>query len=136
VAKLSPEQEVRQIAQTWAPLFAAAPNRGACGEFDEEHPSREVAAKYMAQPACEWLGCARVGTGAIEDCTPASPAFQKSFAHATVADVAIEKNRAAAKFSNGEVVELVHDPVQSPEDKLAPRWLIVKVGGNAGGMGS
>lgn len=125
------EGRIEQIAETWAPLFAAAPHPGACGEFDEQDPQREVAAKYMAQPACEWLACERVATGPIKNCTPVSLASQESFADAAVEDVAMEGGRAAAKFSNGVAVEFVSDPVEQPEDELAPRWLIVKVGGNA-----
>jgi hypothetical protein len=72
-AKLSPKQEIEQIGNKWAPLFASAPNPGACGEYDELHPYREVAAKYMAQPACEQLVCARVATGPIKNCKPIRP---------------------------------------------------------------
>jgi hypothetical protein len=58
--KPSPElvQALRRDANTWASLFAAK----ACNN------------KYMGQPMCERLG-------------PVSPAFQKSFADATVEDI-------------------------------------------------
>ena len=132
-ATLSPEQEVEQIGNKWAPLFAAAPNPDACAGFDEQDPYREVAAKYMAQPACEQVVCARVPNRPIKNCTPPSSAFQESFADATVQDIAIKGNRAAAKFSNGVAVEFggigrPHDPV----NELGPAWLIDKIGGNAG----
>ena len=86
----------------------------------------------MAQPACEWLGCDRVATGPIKNCEPASPSFQESFAEATVDDVAIKGGRAVAKFSNDEVVKFVYDPPETADEAVAPRWMIVKIGGKAG----
>jgi hypothetical protein len=127
-ATLSPEQKIERTGNKWAPLFAAAPNPEACAEFDELHPYREVAAKYMTQPACEQVVCERVATGPIKNCTPSSSGFQKSFADATVRDVAIKGNRAGAKFANGEAVEFVRDPVS----EFSSDWPIHKIGGNAG----
>jgi hypothetical protein len=138
-AKLSPKQEVEQIGNKWAPLFAVAPNPDACAEFDDQHPSREVAAKYMNQPACEQAACERAGGFAIENCTPSSSGFQESFADATVQDVAVKGDRAAAKFSNGEAVVFVLVEQGVPcSGSACPRgspdrvWLIHKIGGNAG----
>jgi hypothetical protein len=113
-AKLSREQtqELKREANTWASLFADR----ACN-------------RYMGQPICQRLACEREvvsanvrvhGGGRIENCTPLSAAFQKSFADATVEDikriVLIDywKGRplyeAAVKFSNGEVVVFVDVP--------------------------
>jgi len=57
------------------------------------------------------------------NCKPPSDAFRKSFEGATVEDIAIKGDRAAARFSNGEVVEL---------GSVIDGWLIAKLGGNAG----
>jgi hypothetical protein len=131
-ATLSPEQEIERIGNTWAPLFAAAPYHKSCEEWDELHPYREVAAKYMAQPACEWTDCQRI-SGPIENCTPLSLRIQKSFADATVQDVVTKgRHRAAARFSNGVVVAFGAGWGKKQLDKRAPTWLIVKIGGNAG----
>lgn len=129
-AMLSPEEEIERIGNKWAVLYAAAPNPDACAEWDELHPNRDVVAKYMAQPACEQIVCRRVGDRAIENCTPVSRGFQKSFADATVQDVAIKGDRAAARFSNGETVEL--DRVNEHEVRLRGAWWISKVGGTGG----
>jgi hypothetical protein len=67
----------------------------------------------------------------IKNCTPPDSGFQQSFSGATVEDVAIKGKRAAAKFSNGELIVFVHDRVVQPEDELSPRWLIVRLGGDA-----
>ncbi|MGH2992132.1 MAG: inorganic diphosphatase [Solirubrobacterales bacterium] len=61
----------------------------------------------MAQPLCERIACERI-SGPIRNCTPPSSAFRKSFEGATVQDIAIKGDQAAARFSNGEAVELVH----------------------------
>ncbi len=113
-AKLSPEKmhRLKREANTWASLFADR----ACN-------------RYMGQPMCERLDCIREavsanvrvhGGGRIENCTPVSAAFQKSFADATVEDIKrivlvdYWKDRplheAAVKFSNGEVVVFVDVP--------------------------
>ena len=93
LAKPSREQvqALKREANTWARLFS---RRGVCN-------------KYMGQPICVRL-------------TPVSEAFQKSFADATVENIAIKGHiainglagtdgdtrlyLAAVKFSNGEVV--------------------------------
>jgi hypothetical protein len=99
IARLSREQvqELKREANTWASLFAVR----ACN-------------RYMGQPMCERITCNRHGEP-IENCTPVSAAFQKSFADATVEDIKSERivlvgwtdrplYEAAVKFSNGEVV--------------------------------
>ena len=57
----------------------------------------------MTQPACGRLNCEAVG-GPIENCTPATLVFRKSFKDATLEDVAITGGKAAARFSNGETM--------------------------------
>ena len=132
-AKLTPEQEIEQIGNKWAPLFAAAPNPDACAGWDEQHPHREVAAKYMGQPACEQAICERVGNRAIKNCTPLSLRLQNSFADATVQDVVVKGHRAAARFSNGETVQFGGGfEGRTPPDGLPSAWMIDKIGGDAG----
>ncbi len=106
-AKLSREQvqELKRSGNDWASLFAT----DACN-------------RYMGQPMCQRLACVRHFVP-IENCTPVSAAFQKSFADATVEDIRSERIRpsrtdrpyyeAAVKFSNGEVV--VFGGVRGPE---------------------
>lgn len=131
-APLSPEQEIERIGNKWAPLFAAAPHPDTCSEWDQARPYREVAAKYMAQPACERLICQRI-SGPIVNCTPLSPEFKRSFADARVQDIAFRgRHRAAAKFSNGETVEFSGGLDEGRMDPREPPWLILKVGPNAG----
>ena len=91
---LSPEQAVEQTATKWARLFGAK-DPAAC----------EL---YMTQPGCERIKCERVSGIAVRNCTLLSSARRKSFEDATVQDVAIRGNRAAAKLSNGETIELDH----------------------------
>jgi len=57
------------------------------------------------------------------NCKPPSDAFRKSFEGASVQDIAIKGDRAAARFSNGEVVELV---------SVIDGWLIAKFDRKAG----
>jgi hypothetical protein len=54
---------------------------------------------------------------------PPSDAFQKSFEGAKVEDIALKGDRAAARFSNREVVEF---------GSVIDGWLISKLGANAG----
>ena len=125
-ATLTARQEIERIGNKWAPLYAASPSPDPCAGFDEAHPNGEFGAKYVGQPACEHAICERVGHRPIENCTPLPPGYQKSFADARVQLVKIKKGaayRAAARFSNGEVVEFFGD---------GGRWGISKVGGNAG----
>lgn len=84
--------------------------------------------RYMSQPACERLHCVRVGPRPIPSCTPPSPEFRLSFLRARVEDVETRGSRAAARFSNGEVVEL--ERVSANEQDGV--WLIVEWGRSAG----
>jgi hypothetical protein len=93
--RLSAEEDIEQIGNSWAPLFAAG---NAAGCF------------HMTQPACERIACAHVGGSKIPNCTPLTPAFMRSFREATVQDIVIRKGyRAMATFSNRELVEFFGD---------------------------
>jgi len=105
---LTPKQEIKRIGNSWGRLFAAA-DRRAC--------------RYMIQLACERVVCQRLGSGPIPNCTLPSSMFRRSFEDATVQAVVIKGHRAAAKFSNGELVEFYGD---------GGTWSIYKLGGNAG----
>jgi hypothetical protein len=109
-------QRIARTANRWARLFAF---------------SDLADCKYMSQPACERETCTRVGPKVIPNCTLPSPAFRLSFARAKVEEVEGKGDRAAARFSNGEVVEL--ERVSTNElDELDSDWLITKWGRNAG----
>jgi hypothetical protein len=113
VETLPPEGQIELNAGLWARHFAAAADDAAC--------------ELMAsQPACERLACESV-SGPVENCTPPSARFRKSFENAIVQDIVIKGNRAAAKFSNGEAVELEHATGVGEDD-----WGIAKFGGIAG----
>jgi hypothetical protein len=111
-ASLSAWQEIERAGNEWARLFAAG----------DRHWPAPGTCQYMTQPGCERIVCERAGARPIENCTRPSWAFRKSFADATVAAIVIKGRRAAARFSNGETVELLD----------VGEWLIHKVGGNAG----
>jgi hypothetical protein len=100
-----PEWEIERIANRWARVFATYERR----------------CSYMTQPLCERIGCERVGGFKIPNCTPLTTAYRRSFEKARVEEIAIKGERVAARFSNGELIELV-----------GGNWLVHKVGGNAG----
>ncbi len=112
-AFLPQRQRIARTANRWARLFAAADFSANC--------------EYMTQPACEREACVRPGPEPIPNCTRPSPAFRLSFVRAKVEDVEIKGNRAAARFSNGEKVEL--ERVSGNE--LDGVWLIHRWGRNA-----
>jgi hypothetical protein len=114
-ATLSPEQKIERIGNKWALLFASGRDRAAC--------------QYQTQPLCERIACERVGGFRLRNCTPPSLEFRRSFRDATVQDVAIKGDLAAARFSNGEAIELFDDVRGAG---LGDAWWIGKVGGNAG----
>jgi hypothetical protein len=105
---LTPEQEIERIGNNWAPLFAAGQTQSC---------------SYLTQALCERIACVRIGGIKIRNCTPPTSALRKSFAEATVQEIEIKGHRAAARFSNGEVVEFWGD---------RGTWLIDELGGNAG----
>jgi hypothetical protein len=102
-------QEIERNGNRWALLFATSHDGSACN--------------YQVQPLCERIACVRAGGFKIRSCRPPTRAFRISFQGAEVQNIVIRRDRAAARFSNGEFVELV---------RVVDRWLIVKVGGNAG----
>ena len=104
----APFMEIERTANKWASLFAAG--------------SRTC--KLMTQPACERLNCERI-SGPIRNCTPPSSKFRKSFEDATVQDLIVPGDKAAARFSNGETVKLEYDG----HDRV---WRIHKWGRNVG----
>lgn len=120
----SQTQKIELNANEWARLFAAS-DPAACQ-------------RYMAQPACERMDCMRVGNRPIENCTPPSRAFRKSFRGARVEEVAIQdagfgegsqNRRAAVRFSNGRTV-LVMSVGEGPEQGGV--WWIERFQGNPG----
>ena len=89
-------------------------------------PLTFAGAATSLQPALEQLNCQRVGAPKpIPNCTRPSRAYRKSFWDATVQEIAIEGDRAAARFSNGETIELQ----RGGDDR---GWLVDKLGENAG----
>jgi hypothetical protein len=116
-AKVSPEEEIAQIGNKWAPLFAAGDDGASCA--------------YENQPVCERIACERVGHAPIENCTRPSAAFRRSFEDATVQDIAIKGQNAGVKFSNGEVVQFMPwNTVQPPGDGPNPNWVVARIGGD------
>jgi hypothetical protein len=108
-ASPSAEQTIERTGDKWAPLFAA--DKAGC--------------EYMTQAACERINCERPGGRLIQNCTPPSLEFRRSFAGAVVEDIAIRGHRAAARFSNRETVEFT-------EIGVSGSYWIHKIGGNAG----
>jgi hypothetical protein len=110
-ASPGPRELITETANNWARLFATGV---------------EIPPDYMGQPAVEQMNCQRVGAPRpIPNCTRPSRAYRKSFWDATVQEIAIEGDRAAARFSNGETIEL-----QGGGDDRG--WLVDKFGENAG----
>jgi hypothetical protein len=106
-------QRIARTANRWARLFAVSGFSGC---------------EYMTQPACERESCVRVGPKPVPDCKPPSPEFRASFARAKVEEVETKGYRAAARFSNGEVVELE----RVTGDSLVGLWRIIRWGRGAG----
>jgi hypothetical protein len=115
-ASAEDEQQIELIGNQWAPLFAAGRTPGC---------SLGEGLIVLTQPLCERIACERVGGIKVRNCTPPTSAFRNSFAEATVQDIEIKGNppRAAARFSNGEVIELI---------EWGSSWAIAELGGNAG----
>ena len=114
--ELLPETVARELitetASNWARLFASSP--GLCNEY------------MNGQPACEQLMCQRVGAPRpIPNCTPPTQGYAESFRDATIQEIAIKGNRAAARFSNGETIRLHRWP-------NGVDWRVGRIGGDAG----
>jgi hypothetical protein len=103
-------QEIERIGNSWAGLFASF-GGGSC--------------EYQTQPLCERIACTRVSDTKIRNCTPPTRAFRRSFEDATVEDVVLKGGRAAARFSNRELVLFVFATQTGT-------WLVHKLGENAG----
>jgi hypothetical protein len=110
-ASLGARELITEIASNWARLFASSP---------------QIPFGYMAQPVVEQMNCELVGAPSpiLMNCTWPSRAHRLSFRDATVREVAIKGDRAAARFSNGETIEL-----QKVSDS---EWWVDKIGENAG----
>ena len=104
-----PEWEMERTANRWARAFAST-NGGCSG--------------HMTQPLCERIACERPGHVEIPNCTPPTTAYRRSFGKARLEEIAIKGERVAARFSNGELIELV--------GVVGGNWLVHKAGGNAG----
>jgi hypothetical protein len=128
VVPLSPRQKIAQTGNRWAPLFAAGDYRAAC--------------KYQTYSLCSVTTCEHVGgpearPKPIQNCAPLPPSLRKSFAGATVQDVAIEGGRAGAKLSNGKVVEFLGRQPVPCIGSACPRpipdaWLVHRLGSSSG----
>ena len=102
-----PEWQMELIANRWTRIFSA----------------RQRICYHMTQPLCERIACERPGHVKIPNCSPPTIAYRRSFEKARVEEIAIKGERVAARFSNGELIELVGG--------LAS-WRVHKVGWNAG----
>jgi type IV secretory pathway VirB10-like protein len=104
-------QQIERNGNAWARAFATG------------RPRRDQSCRYQTQPLCERNACVRVGGFKIRNCSPPTRAFRHSFLNATVEEIVIKGNRAAARFSNGEVVEF---------DGAGDTWWVHRLGRNAG----
>ena len=100
VPSLTPEQEIERIGNEWGLLFAAGPL---------------TAARADRLRTDRW--------DQDQELHPAYVGFSESFFGALVQEVEIKGHRAAARFSNGALVEFRGD---------GGTWLIDKLGGNTG----
>ncbi len=104
-------QQIERSGNAWARAFATG------------RPRRDQSCRYQTQPLCERNACVRVGAIKIRNCTPPTRAFRLSFLNARVEEIVIKGNRAAARFSNGEVVGFFGD---------GDTWWVHRLGRNAG----
>jgi hypothetical protein len=110
----SAEQQIERDGNKWARLFAAGGG---------------AACRYMTQPGCARIKCERgPNRPNLKTCTRPSARYRKSFADATVQDIAIRGHRAGARFSNGEGVDLSWVNGYA----VGGVWWVGDVGGNAG----
>jgi hypothetical protein len=101
------EWQMELIASRWARAFAST--NGVC--------------YHMTQPLCQRIASERPGHVKIPNCSPPTIAYRRSFEKARVEEIAIKGERVAARFSNGELIELVG---------VVGGWSVHKVGGQAG----
>ncbi len=96
---------IAETADKWARLFASSP---------------QTCTDYMSRAACEQVTCRRAGGTPIPDCRAADREWGAYFRGATVQAIAVSGDRAAATFSNDEIVQL---------RRIATgEWLIDKMG--------
>ena len=101
------KQRIARTGNLWARTYAEG--RRGCSD--------------MTQPLCERVACERVGGRKIENCRRPTLAFRKSFEGATVEEVLIRnQRRAAARYSNGEVVEFSGE---------GSTWMVHRIGASA-----
>ena len=99
------DEGAKRTAINWARLIAASPRT--CND-------------YMGQTACEQIKCQRAGGTPIPNCRPISSHWAATFRDATVQNIAISGDRAAATLSNNQTVQL---------QRIATgKWLIDKLG--------
>ena len=106
-AKRSPgaSELITETAINWARLISASPR---------------ICNDYMGQTACEQIKCQRVGGTPIPNCRPISSHWAATFRDATVQNIAVSGDRAAATLSNNQTVQL---------QRIATgKWLIDKLG--------
>jgi hypothetical protein len=101
---------ITETATKWARLIASSPQT--CND-------------YMGQTACEQIKCYGLGTH-IPDCRRIVSHWAASFRDATVQTIAISGDRAAARLSNHQAVQLV---VQLQRIATG-EWLIDELGPN------
>jgi hypothetical protein len=85
------KQLITETANKWARLIAASPQ--ACND-------------YMSQTACEQVTCQRAGGTPAPNCGPIDSHWAATFRDATVQNIAISGDRAAATLSNNLTVQL------------------------------
>jgi hypothetical protein len=96
---------IAETAIKWARLLAA--NRQACNE-------------YTGQAACEQVKCQRAGGTPIPDCRPITREWAFTFLTATVQATARSGDRAAARLSNNQALQMRRTATGT--------WLIDKLG--------
>jgi RNA polymerase sigma factor (sigma-70 family) len=85
------KQLITETANNWARLIAASPQ--ACND-------------YMGRTACEQVTCQRAGGTPAPNCGPIDSHWAATFRDATVQNIAISGDRAAATLSNNLTVQL------------------------------
>jgi hypothetical protein len=96
---------INETAIKWARLIAASPRT--CND-------------YTGQTACEQIKCQRVGGAPIPDCRPIDQHWAATHRDATVQEIAISGDRAAAMLSNHQMVQL--------QRTATGEWLIDRLG--------
>jgi hypothetical protein len=82
---------IAETATKWARMIAASPQT--CND-------------YMSRDVCETITCQRVGGTPLPDCREITLEWAFTFLTAKVQASAVSGDRAAAKLSNGQLVQL------------------------------